>query len=602
MRGFGCRSIGTGWVLMLVLGLTLAACGSGGLFGDLAAAELWDPRDGQVVAKPQAQVSLTVEAFEGFIQTDANRATHLQMAEEMGYATVRAAARVTYDNGTVMTTAALSGETEGDLAVLVVGDMPGAGETSDPPEAVFIAEPVFEEGKLARVHFVSDRGELNLDPGTGQVDLIRAEYGSCATWNCLAGAIFFWWQDNSAGMEAYWGTAGEACMDCIALPHSAPVACPICAAFLGAVVLASVTDCTIWPCDLCVSDSCHLPEYENQRCVTENGASEVRQSVTNWVCENPRTQQAECVRGTTVTETESCPWGCRPGSPTCMWSTQCLVDLNLCPSALQGTWCVGDDLRHTYEKQGCVSDDPLVQNEWGSCVPTGQYEFETSACPYTCTNYSSPTGGFEGQCDPPPTCDPALCEQFQRPVGDPYCMVRPDDNKSVVVREIEPYGCVSVEPRVAVPADWPEGQTCQALDRTLQVVDECPAGCSFDGLSCADVDTTVTLIAHLPSGPNDLTTLCPFCAVRLWSWNGVESGWTGADGLVTLYDVAPGEYTIEYGCGPASAGPHQPDDLIPNMWPERYFSAWKTWPPSAGSSMLVTPATEPVDIFLEGCP
>jgi hypothetical protein len=340
---------------------------------------------------------------------------------------------------------------------------------------------VYENGELLRVQFSSEKGALSLDPATGQVDLAEAAYGSCASWNCLAGAVYFWWEDNSDAMDAYWGTTGELCMDCLVLPLSQPVTCPLCAAFIGAPILASVTDCTIWPCDLCVSDSCHAPEYENQHCVTENGVSEVRSSVTPWVCENPMTQQAECVPGTTVTEAEPCPWGCRPGSPTCMYSTQCLVGLQNCYGMELDRYCWGNDIQIRSEKMRCVSDDPAADNVWGECVPQPfQYEYDTITCPYTCA---------DGTCQPPPTCDPAVCELFERPLGEPSCTVRPDDGKSVIVQQIEPHGCVTVEPRVplqAVWADWPEGESCQALDPTLRVIETCPGECRDDGRTCAD--------------------------------------------------------------------------------------------------------------------
>jgi hypothetical protein len=603
MGGFRRLPFSVGWVLSLTVSLVLASCGgSGGADSAMAAAVLWDPRAGEVVAKPETSESLDVAGFEAFIQAEPDRVAHLQMAAEMGYTTVLAAGRVIYDNGAVMTGAALSGGVEGDMAMLIIGAMPGDAETPGPPESVFIAEPVYANGELVRVDLASQRGELSLDVGTGEVELARAEYGSCATWNCLAAAVFFWWEDNSHTMDVYWDTAGEACMDCIALPHSAPVACPVCAAFLGAVVLASVTDCTIWPCDLCFSDDCHLTQYENQHCVTENGVSEVRQSVTPWVCENPKTQQAECVPGTTVTETERCPWGCRPGSPTCQYPTQCLTGLQNCSPIQQASFCLGDDLVTRYERVGCVaSDDLSTPREWGSCVPTGQLYDATRICPYTCTDVSSGTA----QCDPPPTCEPAVCEQFERPIGEPYCTVRPDDGKSVVVQEIEPYGCVTVQPRAAVPAawNWPEGQACQALDPTLRAVEECPSGCAADGVSCASTNA-VTLNVHLPAGADDLSTRCASCYVRLWSPDRSYPGITGGDGTVTFDDVIPGEYYPEYGCGPTTLGVHEPDEVYPDL-PDRYLPAWRTWPPSAGAGTLVIPVTGltgPVDLFLDNCP
>ncbi len=598
MRGFRCLPFAVGWVLFLTVSLVLASCGgSGGADTAIAAAELWDPRTGEAVAKPETSETMDAAAFDSFIQAEPDRVAHLQMAAEMGYTTVLAAGRVTYDNGAVMTTAALSGEVEGEMAMLIVGAMPGDAETPDPPESVFIARPVYEDGELVRVGFSSEQGELSLDLTTGEVELARAEFGSCSTWNCLAGAIFFWWEDNSNAMEGYWDLAGETCMDCIVLPHSAPVTCPGCAALLGAVVLASVTDCTIWPCDLCVSDSCHMTQYESQRCVTENGASQVRQSVTPWVCENPRTQQSECVPGTTVTETENCPWGCRPGSPTCQYPLQCLTALQNCSPVEQASFCLGDDLVTRYERVGCrASDDLSTPREWGSCVPTGEFYDTTTTCPYTCTDTSS----TDAECDRPPTCDPAICTQFNRPLTEPYCWVIGQSGESAVVHLVEPHTCAIAQPRVPVPAawHWPEGWSCVALIPTPQLIEDCPAGCAADGVSCATT-SSVTLNVYLPSG-TDLGVGCAACYVRLWSPGGEHSGITGIDGTVTFDDVPHGEYFIEYGCRGAFFGHHEPYDVYPAL-PERYFVASRTWPPSASAVTVVAPVTGPVDVFLESC-
>jgi hypothetical protein len=479
-----------GWVLAISVSLVLASCGgpSDAEAAIIAAekalpgAELWDSRTGDVVAKPAKTETLDAAAFDSFVQAEPDRAAHLQMAAEMGYPTVLAAGRVTYDNGAIMTTAALAGEREGDIVMLVVGLMPGDATTPEPPEAIFIAKPVYENGKFIRVDFSSEKGALSLDVASGQVDLANAEYGSCASWNCLAGAIFFWWEDNSTAMDAYWGTAGEACMDCIVLPFSQPVTCPVCAVFIGAPILASVTNCTIWPCDLCVSDGCHAPEYENQRCVTEDGVGSSRRSVTPWVCENPRTQQSECVPGTPTTEIEWCQWGCKPGSPACQFSMECMVG-GYCPDVASGApYCVGNDLQTRYQGAVChASSDPQSGGKWGTCEPAFWLgsSYLTQRCPYTCAN---------GACQPPPTCDPAICGKLEKPLGETSCTVRPDDGESVVVQQVQPYGCVTVQPDPAapvVPPNWLQGQSCQPLDSTLRVIETCPGECAEDGMACA---------------------------------------------------------------------------------------------------------------------
>jgi hypothetical protein len=484
MRGRDRFLVSTVWALALVMSLVLAACGGSGESAEEAWQEavLLDPGTDDVVGKPVLYETLELAAFDSFVQAESERAAHLQMAAEMGYTAVLAAGRVTYDNGAVITSAALAGENEGDLALLVVGAMAGDGTTADPPESVFIAQPVVENGELVRIDITSEDWAFTFDPAAGEVDLIEETYGSCSTGNCIAGAVLAFIKDDSAVKAAYLNTLGIVCINCCVSPPSAPVTCPACALLIGAPIAIQVTDCAIWPCDLCLTDSCHTAEYENQHCVTENGVSEVRSSVTPWYCNTPGEWVSECVEGTTVTEVEACPWGCRPGSPTCMYPMQCLVGLQNCYGAELDRYCLGNDIQIRSEKMRCVSDDPAADNVWGECVPQAyQYEYDTITCPYTCA---------DGTCQPPPTCDPAICELFERPLGEPYCTVRPDDGKSVVVQEIEPRGCVTVEPRVplqAVWADWPEGESCEALDPTLRVIEACPGACTADGTACAPV-------------------------------------------------------------------------------------------------------------------
>jgi hypothetical protein len=490
MRCHGRFSDLASWVFVLALsaaGLVLASCG-GSINADAAMdaaeealpmAELWDPQTGEAAAQPVSSETLDAAAFDSFAKADPDRAAHLQMAAEMGYATVLAAGRVTYDNGAVMTTAALAGGQGGDIVMLVVGAMPGDSTTPDPPESIFIAKPVSENGELVRIELTSEKGALSLDLATGEVDLAEAEYGSCAAWNCLAGAVYFWWEDNMTDVDnPYMRLMGEVCMNCIVLPGTQEVTCPACAVLIGAPVLASVADCTIWPCNLCVSDACHAPEYGNQRCVTENGVGSVRRSVTPWVCENPKTQEAECVQGTTVTEIESCPWGCRPGTYICNFPTQCLVGAPYaCGTGTPTqTFCLHGDAMGVYQKYACVSTDPNAGGVWGECVAlTGQFETRTTPCPYTCAG---------GECQLPPTCDPTICDRLERPLGEAFCTVRPDDGVSVIVQPIEPHGCETVEPHVPAPG-WPEGQSCQALDPTLRAIETCQYGCAPGGVSCA---------------------------------------------------------------------------------------------------------------------
>ena len=41
------------------------------------------------------------------------------------------------------------------------------------------------------------------------------------------------------------------------------------------------------------------------------------------------------------------------------------------------------------------------------------------------------------------------CEARDEPIGEPTCIVRPDDGASIVQQEYRQYGCTPVPPRVA---------------------------------------------------------------------------------------------------------------------------------------------------------
>ena len=577
MRSWDRLLVSAGWVIAILVSATaivIASCG--GPAGTpspseqaataiaeaekaLSQAELWDSRTGNAVARAVKRETLGADAFNAFASAGTSRAAHLEMAARMGYEDVLAAGRVTYDNGTVMTTAALAGKDAGDIAMLVVGEMPGDSATPDPPDAVFIARPVLENGKLVRVDLTSERGELTLDVATGKVNLADAKYGSCASWNCLAGAVAFWWEDNSTAMDGYWGTAGELCMDCIVLPLSQAVTCPLCAAWIGAPIVASVTNCTVWPCDLCVSDSCHAPEYENQHCVTQNGSSFVRRSVTPWVCENPKTQQSECVQGTTVTEIlERCAWGCRPGSPTCQFPLECLVGLQDCPWIWSpGSFCAGAAVVTTYQKQRCVGSG---NGQWGTCVPiVGGMESQTMPCAYGCA---------DGKCQPPPTCDSADCERFEKPLGEPSCVVRPDDGRSVIVQQVDHYQCVTVQPRTAVPSSWPEGKTCAPVTET-RAVETCPGECTTDGKACAPTCTPSACDATVPGA-----TSCGYDYLRYKRYQRFETkacqpAATGGSSCAVVGDDLREVGLCKWGCtadasdcAPDTGAPEAPGEFI----------------------------------------
>jgi hypothetical protein len=91
-------------------------------------------------------------------------------------------------------------------------------------------------------------------------------------------------------------------------------------------------------------------------------------------------------------------------------------------------------------------------------------------CPYGCDEL-----GPDGECaGPPPTCDPAACEQ-STPVGSPRCELRPDDGVWVVAQDYDEWHCRPIEPR---------GEAC-VNEYVTRAEEECEFGCAADGQSCA---------------------------------------------------------------------------------------------------------------------
>jgi len=95
-------------------------------------------------------------------------------------------------------------------------------------------------------------------------------------------------------------------------------------------------------------------------------------------------------------------------------------------------------------------------------------------CPYGCALLEG--GGYGDACapPPPPTCDPATCEQ-STPVGAPRCELRPDDGVWLVAQDYDEWHCRPAEP---------SGETC-VNEQVTRAEEECVWGCAADGQSCA---------------------------------------------------------------------------------------------------------------------
>ncbi len=95
------------------------------------------------------------------------------------------------------------------------------------------------------------------------------------------------------------------------------------------------------------------------------------------------------------------------------------------------------------------------------------------------------------------------CEARDEPIGEPTCIVRPDDGASIVQQEYRQYGCTPVLPRVAGP--WPQGSTCAPTAIGARVIETCPGGCTDDASACASTCDPVTC-----TGDTVVATRCAY--------------------------------------------------------------------------------------------
>jgi len=155
---------------------------------------------------------------------------------------------------------------------------------------------------------------------------------------------------------------------------------------------------------------------------------------------------------------------------SCRWCTSSLCG----DDEVTGRLCVFDYMDRSPEYDYVVLetvDDYYCSNPsaYQSCTTRGIIRL-VEACPYGCE-----TLGSGGECaPPPPTCDPAACEQ-STPVGGPRCELRPDDGVWVVAQDYDEWHCRPAEP---------SGETC-VNEQVTRAEEECEFGCAADGQSCA---------------------------------------------------------------------------------------------------------------------
>ena len=257
---------------------------------------LRDPASGAILGRPVTRQAVPLDELAKRIEADPAWLAARDTATARGYGDVRYALAVTYDNGVTATSAVLA---KGDERAILVRSTP-------PLEAAFVVRPAIIEGKMQALEIISAGGSMTLDRATGAIDTVDF-HNSCGVGNCLGGAIYWWVAQND-----YWDMVGDICDSCFNVPAVQEEMCPICLGLLGVPAIASVTQCEIAPCSLCVTDSCGAQDEILERyCdpAAGTGGQELA-TVRTHVCQDAKTQSSECVVATRTVVVDDCLSGC----------------------------------------------------------------------------------------------------------------------------------------------------------------------------------------------------------------------------------------------------------------------------------------------------
>ncbi len=401
-------------LVLLGIALGLAACGGDGGEGsatatptgtplaDLTGGELRDST-GSVVAKPVSQETLEPEEFLARVEEDSAWSDHLDLARDLGYTDVQTALTVEYDNGAVVTSGLIA--SQGIDRVILVS-------ATEPLQSVFIMKPTLVDGRVTSIEIITHRGVTTLDLETRTVTA-QDMYSSCSYGNCLAGALYFWVDDDE-----FWSLYGFICDGCWSSQSAiGAVVCTACLATYPAIALASAAYCAIEDaCDFCINDNCGQDEHGEPFCAAggygPTGSAVVR-TVADYSCVNPKTQNSQCELTSTIQILEECEYGCAPpptgdtASRSCVLNRACSTDAD-CPADRN----VGDEYCATLITNGAWNAS-IVQPyrdyfcSAGTC--TSAVRYRGTSCPYGC----APGGA---------ACfDPATCERDETVQGN--CVV-----------------------------------------------------------------------------------------------------------------------------------------------------------------------------------
>ena len=260
--------------------------------------------------------------------------------------------------------------------------------------------------------------------------------------------------------------------------------------------------------------------------------------------------------------------GCSTDGKSCGAATQCD------PTTCQGRVLVSSVCTPNARGQGGTVTQVYRQS---ACNPAGTAceSFDSqvtlpciAGCATDGKSCAGPGGGRGG-------CVPSECEQSDEPIGDPRCVLRPDDQKWILERDYTHYECS--------PVQGGDDATCEQMTIT-KFEQFCPAGCATDAKSCASSGGSTVTGGVWEAVSPDAYQRCLRCTIRLTGAGGTYEAMSGTDGGYGIDGVADGTYRLERKCGSTWVGAHAP------------------WDTALGYAALTAPGSGSVDILVGKCP
>ena len=329
---------------------------------------------GVVVARPTGSEEISAINFGTLVAGDPAWTSRLENARALGFTSIGTVTATHYDDGTAVTSAVLANGNL-DHAILVHARGTRSGD--------FLVRTLLAGDTVSALEISSADGTVTLDLAKGEISSVDTHH-SCSYGNCLAGALYYWIDQND-----FWGEVGDWCKACFsAKPAEQEVFCPMCLASIPVATIASAVECAIAPCSLCYSDACGggSEEVIQRWCSAEMGAPQVYERVRSHRCQDARTADSECAEQVDLRSVEVCWNGCAGNNCaplTCTSDVNCPRDAqDLATVCVQGVAGVNPNLGQVFRytrksvcdtsaglcRRTCVSDliDVCAEGCWDS--------------------------------------------------------------------------------------------------------------------------------------------------------------------------------------------------------------------------------------------